>query len=267
MAMKGGVGAIVIALIAAFMGGDVGKLLNQFTSGGLGGATSSGRPLTAEEKKVGAFISVVVADTEEVWQKLFSHAGRRYEEPKVVLYRDKVKWAGGTADKGMGPFYSPTDKTVFLDPTFFEELARKLGAPGDFAQAYVIAHEIGHHVQNLLGASGRVHAARRRVSKIAYNRLSVRLELQADFLAGVWAHHMQKKHRFLEEGDIEEALRAATAVGDDTLSRGRAAIESFTHGSARQRVAWFRHGFRTGRLEAGDTFDDKVFRRVDPGPR
>ncbi len=275
MAMGGGIGAILIAVIAAFMGGgDLSSVLravlgNATSNRAQGGTQTSDRPLTAQDKRLTNMVKTVLADTEDIWTDLFPpHFKRKYEKPVLVLFHDRVQWAGGIADKAMGPFYSPSDKKIFIDLSFYNEMDRKLNAPGDFAQAYVLAHEVGHHMQNLLGISGRVHQARSRVGKTEYNRLSVRLELQADFFAGVWAHHAEKRYEFLEPGDIEEALNAAAAIGDDTLqkkSRGYAVPDSFTHGTSAQRVAWFRHGFRTGDPTAGNTFDEAVFRRIDPG--
>jgi predicted metalloprotease len=211
-----------------------------------------------EEEQRKDFVSVVLADTEAVWHKLFNQMGRNYEEPKLVLFRGRVESACGLASSAVGPFYCPRDHKVYVDLEFFEELQKRFGAPGDFAQAYVIAHEVGHHVQDLLGISDRVHAQQGRMSKAEYNQLSVRLELQADFLAGVWAHHAQKMRNMLEEGDIEEALRAAEAIGDDRLQRqaqGYVVPDSFTHGTSAQRVRWFRRGFETGDVDQGDTFN------------
>nr|HPK03747.1 neutral zinc metallopeptidase [Candidatus Sumerlaeota bacterium] len=197
------------------------------------------------------------ADTEDVWHALFAEMGRQYREPTLVLFSDGVESACGFADAAVGPFYCPADQQVYLDLTFFDELNRRFGAPGDFAQAYVIAHEIGHHVQHQLGAMDRVQSARGRQTQAAANEKSVRLELQADFLAGVWAHHAQRTRAILEPGDIEEALGAASAVGDDTLQRraqGRVVPDAFTHGTAEQRMRWFRKGFETGDVAQGDTF-------------
>jgi predicted metalloprotease len=186
--------------------------------------------------------------------------GKNYEEPKLVLFRGRVESACGLADSAVGPFYCPADHKVYVDLQFFQELQEKFGAPGDFAQAYVIAHEVGHHVQNLLGTSDWVHNQRSRLSKTEYNQLSVRLELQADFFAGVWAHHAQRMRNILEEGDIEEAMRAAEAIGDDRLQRqsqGYVVPDSFTHGSSEQRARWFRRGLQTGDIRAGDTFSER----------
>ena len=191
----------------------------------------------------------MLADTEDVWHAQFKKIGQGYREPRLVLFSGRVQSACGLADAAIGPFYCPPDSHVYIDLEFFEELRSRFGAPGDFAQAYVVAHEVGHHVQNLLGTSGKVHAERGRLSKADANRLSVRLELQADFLAGVWAHHAQKTKKILEPGDLEEALRAANAIGDDRLqkqSRGTVVPDSFTHGTSAQRAKWFRVGLETG---------------------
>jgi predicted metalloprotease len=210
-----------------------------------------------EEEQRKEFVSVVLAVSEDVWNEEFRKMGREYREPTLVLFRGQVSSACGHASAAVGPFYCPADQKMYLDLEFFEDLSRKLGAPGDFAQAYVIAHEVGHHVQNLLGISDRLHSQRGRVSKAEYNRLSVRLELQADFLAGVWAHHAHKMRNILEQGDIEEAMRAAQAIGDDRLQRqaqGYVVPDSFTHGTSEQRARWFRLGLQTGDVSRGDTF-------------
>jgi len=202
----------------------------------------------AEQKK---FVSVVLADTEDVWHELFRKMGKSYREPRLVLFTGRVQSACGLASDAVGPFYCPGDSQVYIDLQFFEEMKTRFRAPGDFAQAYVIAHEIGHHVQNLLGVSQRVHEQRSRLSQAEANRLSVRLELQADFLAGVWAHHAQKSKHILQPGDLEEALRAANAIGDDRLqrqSRGYVVPDAFTHGTSSQRSRWFRLGFETGNV-------------------
>jgi predicted metalloprotease len=197
------------------------------------------------------FVSVVLADTEDVWNELFRRMGKSYREPRLVLFSGRVQSACGLASDAVGPFYCPGDSQVYIDLQFFEEMKNRFRAPGDFAQAYVIAHEIGHHVQNLLGVSQRVHAQQGRLSQPEYNRLSVRLELQADFLAGVWAHHAQKTKHLLQPGDLDEALRAANAIGDDRLqrqSRGYVVPDAFTHGTSSQRARWFRLGFETGNV-------------------
>jgi len=203
---------------------------------------------------------VVLADTEDVWTQLFQEMGSRYEQPKLVLFSGQVRSACGMASSASGPFYCPADRNVYIDLVFYQELKQRFGAPGDFAQAYVIAHEVGHHVQNLLGISDKVQAMRGRVSEAEYNQMSVRLELQADFFAGVWAHHADRMKGILEEGDVEEALGAANAIGDDTLQRqtqGHVVPDSFTHGSSEQRMRWFLKGLKTGDLSQGDTFSAK----------
>ena len=251
-----GLGAIVIALIAYFATGDAGKVLEMLGSAQVGaGSPTAGeaRPTTAAEDEQAEFMKVVLKETEDIWNELFARAGRRYQEPVLVLFRDAVQSACGTQSAAVGPFYCPADSKVYLDQSFFDDLSRRHGAPGDFAQAYVIAHEIGHHVQNLLGTSEEVNRARSRSSKEEANELSVRLELQADFYAGVWAHYTNR----IEAGDVEEALRAASAIGDDRLQKqaqGYAVPESFTHGTSEQRVRWFRRGYETGDLNQGDTF-------------
>jgi uncharacterized protein len=258
IAAGGGVLTVVIALVVALMGGNPMSVLDS------GPATQSAAP-TPEENARAEFTSVVLADTEDVWHALFREMGRTYEEPRLVLFSGQVDSACGFASSAIGPFYCPPDSQVYLDLSFFDELHRRFGAPGDFAQAYVVAHEVGHHVQRLLGTSDRVHRLQQRVSKTEANALSVRLELQADFFAGVWAHHAQKSRAVLEPGDLDEALRAASAIGDDRLQReaqGHVVPDSFTHGTSAQRRAWFRRGFETGDPTLGDTFDDRVFSGV-----
>jgi predicted metalloprotease len=209
-----------------------------------------------QEEELRQFVAVVLADTEDVWGQLFLADGGQYREPTIVLFKEVVQSACGTASSASGPFYCPGDEKVYLDLSFFDELSARFGAPGDFAAAYVSAHEIGHHVQKQLGLTDRVHSMRGRVSEAEYNQLSVRLELQADYMAGVWAHHAQSLG-VLEPGDIEEALAAATAIGDDRLqkqSQGYVVPDAFTHGSSAQRVAWFQRGYRAGDLSRGDSF-------------
>ena len=265
----GGLGVLVVGLLALFLGGDPSVLLGQLAGGG-GGATTQGPApeLTPAEVRAGEDVAKILTTTEEVWGAILpTQAGVRYAAPKLVLFSQVVQSGCGRATAQVGPFYCPADKQVYIDLSFYDDLSRKFGAPGDFAQAYVIAHEVGHHVQNLLGTSDRVHEARGRVSEVELNRLSVRLELQADFLAGVWAHHANKRRPILEEGDVDEAIRCAKAIGDDRLQRqaGRAVVpDSFTHGTSEQRAAWFKHGLRTGDVREGDTFDDAVFARVTP---
>jgi predicted metalloprotease len=203
------------------------------------------------------FVAVVLADTEDVWHEEFRKMGKTYRDPHLVLFSGQVDSACGTADAAVGPFYCPGDEIVYLDLSFFDELKNRFHAPGEFAEAYVIAHEVGHHVQKQLGISDKVHAERERLSKAEYNRLSVRLELQADFLAGFWAYHAQKAKNILDPGDLEAALTAANAIGDDRLqkqARGYVVPDSFTHGTSAQRIRWFRRGFETGDFSKGDTF-------------
>ena len=255
----GGVGMIVVALAAAyFLGVDPSVILNQGIQGQSGGQPEVGRTPSAEENQLADFISVVLADTEDTWNVLFQQQGGQYQEPKLVLFSGAVRSACGQASAAMGPFYCPGDRKVYIDLSFYNDLKRRHGAPGDFAQAYVVAHEVGHHVQTLLGISQQVHKARSKVSKTEGNQLSVRQELQADCFAGLWAHHAQRTRQILEEGDLEEALRAATAIGDDRLqkqSRGYVTPESFTHGSSEQRVRWFTTGLKQGNVAACNTFE------------
>jgi predicted metalloprotease len=204
------------------------------------------------------YLGTMKADNEDVWRMVLADAGVQYRPAKMVIYTGRTVTAGGVADANMGPFYMPADETIYIDPTFFTELEQRFGAKGDFAQAYVVAHEVGHHIQNILGLTEKVHSQRARLSKEEYNKLSVRLELQADFFAGVFAHHGQEKFQFLEEGDIEEAMRCAQAIGDDRIqkqSQGRVQPDLFTHGTSAQRARWFNKGFRTGDISQADTFN------------
>lgn len=255
LAAGGGLGLILI-IIVTLLGGDPQALIGNLSGAQLGGGPSAAS-IDAGSDELAAFTATVLADTEDVWNDLFAREGRSYVEPRLVLFRGQVQSACGFASAATGPFYCPGDEKVYLDLSFFDELHRRFDAPGDFAQAYVIAHEIGHHVQHLLGITDRVHRMKGQVSEEEYNALSVRLELQADFLAGVWAHHAQKKRDILERGDIEEALRAAAAIGDDAIqrrARGYVVPETFTHGTSAQRAKWFRLGLETGDLGQGDTF-------------
>ncbi|WP_084243870.1 KPN_02809 family neutral zinc metallopeptidase [Planomicrobium okeanokoites] len=257
LAVGGGLGGIVLILIVTFLGGDPGILLDGMGGDGSGGS-STGEPYqaTEQEEELADFVSVVLADTEEVWTEVFAEEGMQYEEPTLVLFTDSVQSACGTAGASVGPFYCPADYKLYIDLDFYGELQRQFNAPGDFAMAYVIAHEVGHHVQNLLGVMQEVQPLRNQLSEEEYNKVQVQLELQADYLSGVWAHHAQEMG-YLEEGDLEEALTAAAAVGDDTIqmrSRGYVVPESFTHGTSEQRKEWFYKGFEAGNLDEGDTF-------------
>lgn len=255
----GGIGVIVLALVAMYFGVDPRVVMQGaelINAGGAGEASS--QPIPAGQQEAAEFTSVVLGDTEDTWRALFpTQFQRRYEEPSLVLFTGSTPSACGTGQAAMGPFYCPADKKVYIDLSFYDDLKNRFGAPGDFAQAYVIAHEVGHHIQTLLGISRKVHAQRSRVSEEEGNALSVRQELQADCLAGVWAHNAHKARNVLERGDIEEGLNAATAIGDDRLqkqSRGYVTPESFTHGSSEQRVRWFKRGLDSGHADSCDTF-------------
>jgi len=255
-----GIGSVVIALLAGWIFGVNPLTVLGLLSGGGGPApvqqqAPAHRPPAGD--RAAAFVSTVLADTEDVWGAVFKASGGQYVQPRLVLFRGSTPTACGGGDAAMGPFYCPGDRKVYIDLGFFDTLAQRLGAPGDFAQAYVVAHEVGHHVQNLLGVTGKVDAMRGRVSQAQQNALSVKVELQADCLAGVWAFHSQKGKGWLEAGDVEEALNAAAQIGDDTLqrnARGTVVPESFTHGSSAQRVAWFKRGVGSGSVKDCDTF-------------
>lgn len=258
-AAVGGAGVLLLALITYLLGGDPQKLLNQLQqeNNPQVGAEQGQAALDPAQEELKHFVAVVLADTEDVWREQFRKMGKTYKEPRLVLFSGRVESACGLADSAVGPFYCPGDQMVYLDLSFFGELKSRFHAPGEFAQAYVVAHEIGHHVQKLLGISDKVHAGRARLSKAEYNQQSVRLELQADFLAGFWAYHAQKMKHILAPGDLEAALRAANAIGDDRLqkqARGYVVPDSFTHGTSAQRIRWFRRGFQTGDFSKGDTF-------------
>lgn len=254
----GGLGIVLIALLVMLFGGDPSALLQ-----GAGDPSATMQPgqmqpgggIDDEGKE---FVSVVLKDTEEVWDEIFRRMGRRYQKPTLVLFTDRVQSGCGVASAAMGPFYCPLDQKLYIDLSFYDELKNRFRAPGEFAQAYVIAHEVGHHVQNLLGTMREVQGLQQRSrSKTQANELSVRLELQADFYAGVWAHHIQKKKNILNRQDLEDALRAAYAIGDDNLQRqmqGHVDQSSFTHGSSEQRMYWFKKGWETGDIRQGDTF-------------
>lgn len=248
----GGIGGIVMLLIVMFLGGDPSDILNNITTS----PSNTEYVETEQDKELAEFVSVVLADTEEVWTEVFEKEGMVYREPVLVLYTGSVQSACGMAGSAVGPFYCPADEKLYIDLSFYDELQTQFKAPGDFAMAYVVAHEVGHHVQKLLGISDEMARIRSQVSEKEYNKYSVRLELQADYLAGVWAHHA-KGMGVLEEGDLEEALNAASAVGDDTIqkrARGYVVPDSFTHGTSEQRKKWFYRGFEAGNLEEGDTF-------------
>ena len=257
-AIGGGGGCFLLILVVVYLmlGGDPVQLIEEMPMESVPSAsTSTGAPPGQEE--LVDFVSVVLADTEDTWNPIFASIGRQYEEPKLVLFSGQVRSACGMAGVAMGPFYCPADHKLYIDLSFYDELKRRFRAPGDFAQAYVIAHEVGHHVQNLLGINQEVQAMQRQVSRTEANELSVRLELQADCLAGVWGYHTQRERNMLEMGDLEEALNAASAIGDDRIQRestGRVVPDSFTHGSSAQRVKWFRIGFESGDVARCDTF-------------
>ena len=256
VAIGGGLGTVVVLILALLFGADPQQLLNQSPSDPSSGVQSS-RPVDPEEEKLKEFVSVVLGKSEDVWHEVFRRNGSQYREPTLVLFTDQVESACGRAGAAVGPFYCPADEKVYIDLAFYEALRRRFNAPGDFAQAYVIAHEVGHHVQNLLGVSDRVEAMQRRTSEVEANQLSVRLELQADFFAGVFARYVQDQG-ILDPGDIEEALQAASAVGDDQIQRrttGYIVPDSFTHGTSEQRLRWFKKGYDTGDMRQGDTFN------------
>ena len=255
VAVGGGLGTLLIIIIALVFGADPRQLLEQVPTSPPNEVQSS-RPQNAEEEELKQFVAVVLAKSEDVWSEVFRQNGRQYREPTLVLFTDQVQSACGIAGTAVGPFYCPGDQKVYIDLAFYDELRRRFNAPGDFAQAYVVAHEVGHHVQNLLGISDRVTAMQHRGSERQANQLSVRLELQADFFAGMFARYVQNQG-MLDSGDIEEALQAASAVGDDRLQRqatGRVMPDSFTHGTSEQRLRWFRRGYESGDMRQGDTF-------------
>lgn len=256
IAVGGGLGSIVIFIIALLLGADPRQLLQQ-TQNEPGSAVRTERAVNPEQDELKKFVSVVLAKSEDTWQEIFRKNGKQYREPTLVLFTDQVRSACGISGAAVGPFYCPGDEKVYIDLSFYEELRRRFNAPGDFAQAYVIAHEVGHHVQNLLGISDRVEAMQRQASEAEANRLSVRLELQADFFAGIFARYV-KDQGLLDQGDIEEALQAASAIGDDKIqqqSTGYVVPDSFTHGTSAQRLRWFRKGYETGDIKQGDTFN------------
>ncbi len=260
-----GIGAILIAIVAMLLGDQdaLGSLMNDALQGGASAPTTTQeyRP-SAQEQELAQMVSVVLKETEDVWADIFrEQLNQRYQPAVLVLFSGSSTSACGSAKAATGPFYCPADRKVYIDLSFYDELRRKFRAPGDFAMAYVVAHEVAHHVQNLLGITSQMDAQRGRVSKEKYNDLSVRLELQADFLSGVWANHAHRKSGFLERGDIEEAMNAAAAIGDDRIqmeSRGYTVPESFTHGTSEQRMRWLRKGLETGDISQGDTFAARV---------
>jgi uncharacterized protein len=253
MALGGGIGTIVVVIIVMLLGGDPSKLLNSIQ----GGQETEQAVPSAEEDQMAQFVSVVLKDTETVWGKIFEQSNSTYHQPKLVLFRGEVESACGFASSAAGPFYCPNDEKVYIDLSFCDQLKTRFGAYGDFAVAYVIAHEIGHHVQNQLGILAKVESQKSGMSKTRANQLQVRTELQADFLSGMWAHYAQQMLNTLDAGDIEEAMNAAAAVGDDKLQmqyQGRVVPDAFTHGTSVQRKEWFRKGWQTGDLNKGDTF-------------
>lgn len=252
----GGLGVLAIALIAMFFGIDPSTILELDSTN-----PGPSQPISAQDDELAEFVSVVLADTEDTWHEIFQQAGGTYQEPKLVFFRDRVQSACGVAQSAVGPFYCPGDRKVYIDLSFYEDLKTQHNAPGDFAQAYVVAHEIGHHIQTLTGTSQKVQQAKQGVSQEKANQLSVRQELQADCYAGIWAHHAQRTRNILENGDIEEALNAASQIGDDTLQKqaqGYVVPDSFTHGSAAERVRWFKQGFQSGRLDDCNTFASRT---------
>jgi len=256
MPIKGGLGLVVVVVVIGLITGKNPLSLLQQLPLDNGPTISQSTPYEAspEEEELSQFVKVVLADTEDVWHQLLSD----YREPTLVLFSGSVQSGCGSADASTGPFYCSADEKLYIDLSFYEELKSRFEAPGDFAQAYVIAHEVGHHVQHLMGITDKVHSMREQLSEEEYNKLSVKLELQADFLAGVWAHHANNMNNMIEEGDYEEAMNAASAIGDDRLqkqARGYVVPDSFTHGTSEQRQRWFNKGFKTGDIEQGDTFN------------
>ena len=252
LAIGGGLGGIIIVILGLLMGQNPLDYINQNPK-----AVQQEDSQAADEKA--QFVSVVLKDTEDVWNKLFQENGGEYQEPNLVLFSGSDQSGCGFASAATGPFYCPADSKVYIDLSFYDQLQQRFGAPGDFAMAYVIAHEVGHHVQHLMGISDKVYQARQRLSESRANELSVKLELQADFFAGVWAHHADKMKQILEDGDIDEALQAANAIGDDRLqmqTQGYVVPDAFTHGTSEQRMYWFKKGYETGDLSQGDTFSE-----------
>lgn len=259
LGFKGTALLLIGIVVLAALTGNLPVLLSLLGMPSSAPTVSSSEPLqeTAEEKERVEFVSVVLADTEDTWSAIFKENDQRYTPPKLVLFRGVVNSACGSAQSAMGPFYCPADQQVYIDLSFYDQLKNQFKAPGDFAQAYVIAHEVGHHIQTLLGISQRVNAARSKMSQVEWNKLSVKQELQADCFAGVWAYHANETRQLLEAGDLEEGLTAASAIGDDTLQKQATGVvrpDSFTHGSSAQRVKWFKTGYDTGNVDSCDTF-------------
>lgn len=261
VAVGGGILGVIALVLNMLLGGDVDP--SQLPQ--IGGGQQTSQPLSPEEQAAdeerAGFVKTVLAYTEDVWNEQFSKAGQNYPEPTLVLFRDAVQSGCGGASAASGPFYCPADQKLYIDLAFYNDLQNKFGAPGDFAMAYVVAHEVGHHIQTIMGTSEKMARMRGQVSQEEYNAYSVKMELQADFYAGVWAHYMQGKtingQRVLESGDIEEALNAANAIGDDRLTGGRVSPDNFTHGTSAQRMYWFKKGFQTGDVSQGDTFNSR----------
>jgi uncharacterized protein len=255
MALGGGIGGIIVVVLALVMGKNPLEYIN------IGSSPAYEQTTSSADDEYAAFVKVVLKDTEDVWNKVFEEQLRTsYQEPVLILFSGSVASACGSATAASGPFYCPADQQVYIDLTFYDELKNRFGAPGDFAMAYVIAHEVGHHIQNLLGTAAKAQQARQSMSEREANELSVQLELQADFLAGVWAHHAQEMKNILEPGDIEEALQAANAIGDDRLqlqTQGYVVPDAFTHGTSAQRMKWFKKGYETGVVAEGDTFEEE----------
>jgi uncharacterized protein len=253
-AVGGGIGGLILVMIALVFGVNPGSVTNDSTYID----PNNNSNLSTEDKELAEFVSIVLADTEDTWNAIFAANNREYREPTLVLFSGAVDSGCGYAQSAVGPFYCPVDENVYIDLSFYRDLKDRYGAPGDFAQAYVIAHEVGHHVQNQLGIMDQVHSAQQEVSEVEANRLSVRLELQADCFAGVWANNAERARDVLEQGDVEEGLNAASSIGDDRLqmeSQGRVTPDSFTHGTSAQRVGWFKTGLESGDIDSCDTFD------------
>lgn len=255
----GGIGLVLVIALTLLSGGNIGDVITNLMGSQTAPTTNEPYVSSTEEDELVDFVSVVLADTEDIWTTIFKEQGLTYKEPTLVLFTDSVQSACGVAGASVGPFYCPGDQKLYIDLSFYKELKTRFKAPGDFAMAYVVAHEVGHHVQTLLGTSQKVHALNGKVSEAEYNAATVKLELQADYFAGVFAHY-QKQAGYLDIGDIDEALTAANAIGDDTLqmqARGYVVPESFTHGTSEQRKRWFKKGYDTGTIEGGDTFNAK----------